>query len=70
MSTATITQFSPMSDTLERDVIRAAIARDVRVSTFSNFKHTVNELVSFARDVKQLMNEARRDERHFSSSEW
>ena len=70
MSTATVTQFTRMSDTLERDVIRAAIARDARVSTFRNVKTTFSELASFAREVKRLMNQARRDERHFSSSEW
>lgn len=77
MSTITHTQYTRLTDSLERNLVRDAIGRGEHVSTMSQGKHVLASVkkgflsvTAYVTAVYEAMNEARAKSAHFTAAQW
>lgn len=77
MSTVTYTQYTRLTDSLERNLVRDAIGRGEQVSTMrqgnsvlASVKKGFLSFTSFVAAVYEAMNEARATNAHFTAAQW
>lgn len=77
MSTVTYTQYTRLTDSLERNLVRDAIGHNEQVSTMRQGKHILASVkkgflsfTSYVAAVLEAMNEARATSAHFTAAQW